>query len=922
MNTADYAGTGAAGWHVNTTEYDALGHVVRSLDAGNQEEALAPTAGAGALLGLPSNTAQAALDLSTVNVYTPNVRDGQPDLTSSFGPYHQVELANGTLLNARAYTATTYDDGTETGHPHDANNLPISYHLVTKTVTSASQSADAVATSLTDSRETDTHYYNGADYTGWTYRTPLQTIIDPTGLAITNTTVLDSTTGRVVDTRMPSAAGDSTNSTAGTTKTIYYAAGATSGDSACNNKPLWDGLLCKTLPGASVPTSGLPSLTTTQLVSYDYLGRPLETDETSTTDTTHTRVTTTSYGFNSTLSGSPLASSNPYATGAQQTAVTGGVGTATPAETVTYSADTGLPTSTSNGTLADSSSYDDFGRITSYMENTSATGGQANTATTSYDPTHGWVTQTADAHTTTTYTHDGGNEHRGLVTSQAVTVNGTTSYSGTFAAGYDSDGRIISQTDPNSVTTALSRNENGQLTSRVDTQGGSGWLSDTIVPSINGQWLQHDGVAGAQDYTYDAAGRLSQAQDTSTGGTCATRAYSFAGTYGADSNRYGSTSYPAASDGSCQTTTGGVTTSHSYDAADRLLSAGSDTGIVYDTFGRMTTVPSGDVTGSGNLTADYYTNDLVHSETQGSTTYTWSLDANGRLGNWIVTGTANKTNHYDGGSSDSPDWIAETSDGSQWTANVTDLIGSLAVTVDQAGTATYEYANLHGDVAGTAAAGVSAPTPSPDYGEFGTNPGSTTRYGWLGGKQRSNDDLAGLTLMGQRLYDPALGRFLQTDPVPGGSANSYDYTDQDPANNSDLDGRQNSALGFGGGIAIIAVARALTVSYVGVYVVGHVASNGAIWSGNRIVGWVQNPGFDAHGLALRKGDSASTRTNSGKTYPNRNAAIKQAKKDARDGGTRCTYRGECSKPEVHVEVRNGAGKIRHVEHYRWQSMAD
>jgi hypothetical protein len=42
--------------------------------------------------------------------------------------------------------------------------------------------------------------------------------------------------------------------------------------------------------------------------------------------------------------------------------------------------------------------------------------------------------------------------------------------------------------------------------------------------------------------------------------------------------------------------------------------------------------------------------------------------------------------------------------------------------------------------------------------------------------------------MGQRLYNPNTGRFLQVDPVPGGSANNYDYADQDPINNSDLNG--------------------------------------------------------------------------------------------------------------------------------------
>jgi RHS repeat-associated protein len=70
--------------------------------------------------------------------------------------------------------------------------------------------------------------------------------------------------------------------------------------------------------------------------------------------------------------------------------------------------------------------------------------------------------------------------------------------------------------------------------------------------------------------------------------------------------------------------------------------------------------------------------------------------------------------------------------------------------------------------------------------------GATTtgpRYGWLGGKQRATDTgTTGLTLMGVRLYAPVLGRFLSTDPVYDGNANSYVYPG-DPINRFDLDGR-------------------------------------------------------------------------------------------------------------------------------------
>lgn len=51
--------------------------------------------------------------------------------------------------------------------------------------------------------------------------------------------------------------------------------------------------------------------------------------------------------------------------------------------------------------------------------------------------------------------------------------------------------------------------------------------------------------------------------------------------------------------------------------------------------------------------------------------------------------------------------------------------------------------------------------------------------------------------MGARLYVPAIGRFLQTDPVQGGSANDYDYCNADPINCTDLDGQRPDNGRFG-----------------------------------------------------------------------------------------------------------------------------
>jgi len=100
--------------------------------------------------------------------------------------------------------------------------------------------------------------------------------------------------------------------------------------------------------------------------------------------------------------------------------------------------------------------------------------------------------------------------------------------------------------------------------------------------------------------------------------------------------------------------------------------------------------------------------------------------------------------------------------------------------------------NMHGDIIATCTddpttTGPLGYTESTEYGAPRNPTTAPDTYGWLGTKQRSTNDLAGLTLMGVRLYNPTTGRFLSIDPVPGGNDNPYIYV-TNPTDQTDLDG--------------------------------------------------------------------------------------------------------------------------------------
>jgi RHS repeat-associated protein len=606
--------------------------------------------------------------------------------------------------------------------------------------------SDAAVSGLLTSKVTGAAipgYATDADTTSVTYSYDWSTGQQKSATGGTTTDVVTTydSAGRVASTRTAGSSG----SDADTLNHTYYSATA-SGTCASVE---WDGLLCRTAPAASISGGGSnPADAVTTVYTYDRWGQVATKAETA-AGTTRTTTTTVDAAGRVT-----------------RAAVTGGTGTATPATTYTYDQANGrLAAQASNGQTV-SIGYDDLGRQISYAD------GAGNTTATSYDILDRPVKRTDSAPSTVTYAYSTAGDLKTL----------TDSVAGTFTGTYDADGTLTGETLPGSYTLAVGTNPAGQVTDRsYTTSDGTTVASDTAGYTVTGNEAGHtqtDGTTVQSAYAYDSVGRLTQAADTTTSG-CTTRAY----TFDTNGNRTALTTTSDDCDSSTSDATT-ATTSYTYDTADRLVNSG----YAYDAFGRTTT--------SGSTTLVYYTNDLVASETVGTSRNTWSLDAAGRLavrtaqsqgtdGAWSTGSTT--TQHY-GDMTDTPAWSVT---GGAVGRYVHDLTGALGATTTASGGVVLQLSDLHGNVTVQQPLDTSVATTVRHYDEYGNVLADSTRgtgYDALGAFQRSGNTLSGYTLMGVRLYDPTTGRFLSRDAMYGGNSNAYDYCSGNPVTCLDLSG--------------------------------------------------------------------------------------------------------------------------------------
>jgi len=762
VNTATPSGAGTSEPSISTSEPDEFGNVVRELTAQNRLRAL--TEEPKVACPKEAKSACRSHELETKRNYS---ADGT-QLEQEWGPTHQVHLESGLIRQARLHRTVQYED------PAPPAGMPQA-HLPTRETTGASivgEGSDA------EQRVTETKY-------NWTLRKPIERIVDPLGLELKTRVEYDPTSGLPTERSLP---GKPTGGDAHTIKTIYYSAQAQSPDPACQSKPAWANLPCKLIPASQPGTAGQPELLVSRYASYSPLGQPTEVLESPGGSSENVRKTIAVYD----------------AAGRELTRKIEGGGTEVSKTETVYSSPMGLPTTQRLvcekecelfDNQAVTTTYDALGRPIEYLD------ADGSKSTIKYDLL-GRMTTTSDGKGTQTRIYD---PTSGLLTELQDSA------AGTFTATYDADGNLTERGFPDGLTAKTAFNEADEPVQLSYLKSGNcgvscTWLEEADERSVYGKVIAKTGTLASDTYSYDKAGRLTLAEETPQGGPCVTRSYGF----DKDSNRTSLVTRPPVVGNTCNVNSGGTSQSYTYDASDRLYGSG----LIYDNFGRITSLPAVD-TGGKVLSTGYFSNDMVALQTQNGITNTYQLDGGGRQRQRLQGGgglEGSEVFHYSD-QSDSPSWTVR---GASWSRNIKGIVGELVAIQDSSAGTSLQLSNLHGDIIATASTSptVTKLTNTFQFDEYGDPvQGSAGRYGWLGSKLRRTELPSGVIQMGARSYVPQIGRFLTPDPVRGGSANAYDYADGDPVNEQDLAGtcsgkhcRAHSGLGnaravAGGGAA-------------------------------------------------------------------------------------------------------------------------
>jgi RHS repeat-associated protein len=431
----------------------------------------------------------------------------------------------------------------------------------------------------------------------------------------------------------------------------------------------------------------------------------------------------------------------------------------------------------------------------------SSTNRRGHTTTYTYDAHNLRTSKTFASGAQVLYTYDG---HRNL---QSVTNSaGTTMYT------YDSADRLTGIVYPNGQSIQYSYNAGGQRIGMSDSTG----FTVTYSYDAAGRPSQvSNGGARIVAYTYDAAGRLSQ--KTLGNGTYTTFAYDAAGnllhlinyssggsviseydsTYDGMGRRIGMNSpagswtygYDADSQVTSVTLPGG-SVQYTYDAAGNRTASvanGSATSFLVNNLDQYTQAGANtyNYDADGNLIAGggwtYAYDDENRLISAGSATDTWSYQYDG-LGNRVSATHNGSVTQYLNEPSGFGNVEAEFDGAGHLTGHYTYGL-DLAGFVPAAGPAAYYHFDPAGNTAQMTNSSGSV-VDSYSYLPFGEKltsiAGVPNPYTYVG-EFGVMDEGSGLYFMRNRWYNPALGRFVQLDPIGFTSdSNLYRYAANSP----------------------------------------------------------------------------------------------------------------------------------------------
>jgi YD repeat-containing protein len=530
------------------------------------------------------------------------------------------------------------------------------------------------------------------------------------------------------------------------TKAIYYTAKTEAEVEACQNHAEWVGLLCQTRPAAQPTNSELPEVPRTTF-RYNMWDQKTSVEE---VFGSVTRTTTTTFEGNSER---PL---NTKETSSKDVAL--------PEVAVKYNKE--------NGTIEEQSDSDG--------EKLLSTTNQLGELETYTDADGNKAKLEYDAYGRLIEVKDGSEEGKGHqkyeyneTTGARTTLND--SGAGVFGATQDAEGGTASETYPNGMTAYYTRNSVGaataieykKLTHCTEEKESCIWFKEKMVPSIHGESIETSSTLAEVNSSYDAAGNLTQVQETVPGEGCKTRLY----TYDEDGNRTSQTEREPAAEGKCATE-GGITHEHLY-SADRL----ADPGVVDDAFGDTEELPAADAGGS-ELTSSFYVDGQVDKQKQSGEAVENLLDPEYRTRKTVFEGSKGSSviNHYDG-PGDEITWSSE-SEG-RWTRNVPGISGELAAVETSSSSVVLQLHDLKGNIVATAGVSETETKLRSKYNssEFGV-PTSKERpptYAWLGATAMATDLPSGAITQDGSTYVPQTGRALQAEapvlPLPENVAN-------------------------------------------------------------------------------------------------------------------------------------------------------